>query len=98
MFEQVNKAYEFISSKEARCVLSVASLPQFRSVLLCCCSSVDGPNPENIVLILRAQSILFKRFPDVLQPYKYAGYPMLMITVQVRERGCMPCLRGRVDA
>eukprot|EP00055_Hartaetosiga_balthica_P006980 m.23293 g.23293 ORF g.23293 m.23293 type:complete len:2228 (-) comp5537_c0_seq1:183-6866(-) len=44
--------------------------------------SMDGPNPENIVLVLRSQSILFKRFSDILQPYKYAGYPMLTITIQ----------------
>lgn len=46
MFEKVNKAYEFISSREGR--------------------DVDGPNPENIVLILRAQSILYRRFSDSL--------------------------------
>ncbi|EDQ93103.1 uncharacterized protein MONBRDRAFT_17362 [Monosiga brevicollis MX1] len=62
MFEQVNKAYEFVTAKENR--------------------SVDGPNPENIFLILRAQSILFKRHADILEPYKYAGYPMLVLTVQ----------------
>eukprot|EP00795_Rhopilema_esculentum_P013369 gene13369-4225_t len=48
------------------------------------CSSkkqINGPDPENIVLILKAQSILFKRYKDVLEPYKYAGYPMLIKTI-----------------
>lgn len=43
----------------------------------------DGPNPENIVLILQAQSILFHRYADELRPYKYAGYPQLVKTIQL---------------
>eukprot|EP00794_Sanderia_malayensis_P017835 gene17835-19618_t len=43
----------------------------------------NGADPENIVLILQAQSILFKRYKDVLEPYKYAGYPMLIKTIQM---------------
>lgn len=43
----------------------------------------DAPDPENIVLILRTQSILFDRYSDVLHPYKYAGYPMLIKTIQM---------------
>ena len=43
----------------------------------------SGPDPNNIVLVLRAQSILFDRYGDVLQPYKYAGYPMLIKTIEL---------------
>ncbi|XP_033628714.1 dnaJ homolog subfamily C member 13-like isoform X2 [Asterias rubens] len=52
---------------------------------LCSKSSkhTDGPNPDNIVLILKSQSILFERYKDVLEPYKYAGYPMLIKTIQM---------------
>ncbi|XP_026104621.1 dnaJ homolog subfamily C member 13-like isoform X4 [Carassius auratus] len=42
---------------------------------------VDGPDPENIILILKAQSILFNRHKQDLEPYKYAGYPMLIKTI-----------------
>lgn len=42
---------------------------------------VDGPDPENIILILKTQSILFNRHREELQPYKYAGYPMLIKTI-----------------
>ncbi|XP_056440183.1 dnaJ homolog subfamily C member 13-like [Gadus chalcogrammus] len=42
---------------------------------------VDGPDPENIILILQAQSILFNRYKEELEPYKYAGYPMLIKTL-----------------
>uniref|UniRef100_A0A4W4F3V2 J domain-containing protein n=1 Tax=Electrophorus electricus TaxID=8005 RepID=A0A4W4F3V2_ELEEL len=42
---------------------------------------VDGPDPENIILILKAQSILFNRHRQELEPYKYAGYPMLIKTI-----------------
>ncbi|XP_037090468.1 dnaJ homolog subfamily C member 13-like isoform X2 [Pollicipes pollicipes] len=45
--------------------------------------TVDGPDPHNIVLILRAQSILFSRYGDELRPYKYAGYPMLVTTIRM---------------
>ncbi|XP_068224403.1 dnaJ homolog subfamily C member 13-like [Palaemon carinicauda] len=45
--------------------------------------SVDGPDPRNILLVIRTQSILFSRYKDVLAPYKYAGYPMLIKTIQL---------------
>lgn len=48
--------------------------------------NTDGPNPSNIVLILRAQSILFDRYADVLQPYKYAGYPQLIKTIRLETK------------
>ncbi|XP_058039931.1 dnaJ homolog subfamily C member 13 isoform X6 [Ahaetulla prasina] len=50
---------------------------------LCTKSSkiVDGPDPENIILILKTQSILFNRHREDLKPYKYAGYPMLIKTI-----------------
>ena len=50
------------------------------------CSAVklkDGPDPENISLLLKTQVILFKRYSDVLMPYKYAGYSMLIQTIQM---------------
>ncbi|XP_036374961.1 dnaJ homolog subfamily C member 13-like [Megalops cyprinoides] len=42
---------------------------------------IDGPDPENIILILKTQSILFNRHCQELEPYKYAGYPMLVKTI-----------------
>lgn len=45
--------------------------------------SCDGPNPSNIVLILRTQSILFDRYTNELRPYKYAGYPQLIKTIRL---------------
>jgi len=51
---------------------------------LCSAAKIkDGPDPENIALILKAQCILFKRYSDVLSAYKYAGYPMLIKTIQM---------------
>ena len=44
-------------------------------------NSTIGPDPIRIVLLLQTQSILFKRYADILQPYKYAGYPMLIKTI-----------------
>lgn len=36
------------------------------------------PNPHHIALLLKAQSILFKRCGDALKEYKYAGYELLL--------------------
>jgi DnaJ family protein C protein 13 len=56
-------------------------------VFLCSAAKIkDGPDAENIRLILRAQCILFKNYSDVLAPYKYAGYPMLIQTMQTETR------------
>ncbi|XP_053811379.1 dnaJ homolog subfamily C member 13 isoform X1 [Vidua macroura] len=44
---------------------------------------IDGPDPENIILILKTQSILFNRHKEDLKPYKYAGYPMLIKTITI---------------
>lgn len=80
-FEKVNQAYEFLCSRS--------------------CWNADGPNSNNIVLVLRTQSILFDRHSDGklhhpisvssltlcirldLHPYKYAGYPQLIKTIQM---------------
>ena len=32
-------------------------------------------------LCLQAQCIIFRRYPEVLAPFKYAGYPMLLQAV-----------------
>ena len=63
-FEEVNKAYEFLCSRDAR-------------------SKSNGPDPQNITLILKAQSILFSRHSEDLHPYKYSGYPMLVKTLML---------------
>lgn len=43
----------------------------------------EGPDPQNIVLILKTQTILFSQYHEELHPYKYAGYPMLIKTIQM---------------
>ncbi|XP_050073180.1 dnaJ homolog subfamily C member 13 [Anopheles maculipalpis] len=48
--------------------------------------NTDGPNPSNIVLILRTQSILFERYSEELRPYKYAGYPQLIKTIRLETK------------
>uniref|UniRef100_A0A182WKY9 J domain-containing protein n=1 Tax=Anopheles minimus TaxID=112268 RepID=A0A182WKY9_9DIPT len=66
VFERVNRAYEFLCSRNAL--------------------NTDGPNPSNIVLILRTQSILFERYSEELRPYKYAGYPQLIKTIRLETK------------
>ena len=46
----------------------------------------DGPDPENIKLILKTQIIMFKRFGDLLMPFKYAGYEILMRTINMETK------------
>ncbi|GIY06445.1 dnaJ homolog subfamily C member 13 [Caerostris darwini] len=63
IFENVNKAYEFLCSKSSR--------------------QCEGPDPHNVVLILKTQTILFSRHTEELHPYKYSGYPMLVKTIKL---------------
>lgn len=44
--------------------------------------STEGSTVENIVLLIRSQTILYRRYPEVLEPYKYSGYPMLIKTIK----------------
>ena len=37
------------------------------------------------LLGVQAQCILFRRYPQVLEPFKYAGYPMLLQAVTLSE-------------
>lgn len=37
------------------------------------------------VAVLQAQCILFRRYPDVLEPFKYGGYPMLLNAVTLPD-------------
>lgn len=62
-FEEINKSYEYLSSKQAR-------------------EKAAGLNPKNMILIFKAQSILFGQCNDELHPYKYSGYPMLIKTIK----------------
>jgi len=41
-----------------------------------------GSNPKNLILIFKAQSILFSQCSEKLHPYKYSGYPMLIETIK----------------
>ncbi|KAG9152930.1 hypothetical protein Leryth_012550 [Lithospermum erythrorhizon] len=44
---------------------------------------LQGPQPWKLLLLLKAQCILYRRYGDVLEPFKYAGYPMLLNAVTV---------------
>lgn len=39
---------------------------------------LDGPDPVNLQLLLKTQAILFSRHGADLEPYKYAGYGLLL--------------------
>ncbi|XP_038878826.1 dnaJ homolog subfamily C GRV2 isoform X1 [Benincasa hispida] len=44
---------------------------------------LQGPQPWRLLLLLRGQCILYRRYGNVLEPFKYAGYPMLLNAVTV---------------
>uniref|UniRef100_A0A2C9W566 J domain-containing protein n=1 Tax=Manihot esculenta TaxID=3983 RepID=A0A2C9W566_MANES len=44
---------------------------------------LKGPQPWRLLLLLKGQCILYRRYGDVLEPFKYAGYPMLLNAVTV---------------
>ena len=46
---------------------------------LCAASKIQsGPSEFNVYLLLKAQTILYRRYKTLLAEYKYAGYPLLI--------------------
>ena len=48
-------------------------------------SSKSGPRQWVILLILKAQCIIFRRYPKILAPFKYAGYPLLLEAITIED-------------
>ncbi|XP_024029794.1 dnaJ homolog subfamily C GRV2 isoform X1 [Morus notabilis] len=46
---------------------------------------LQGPQPWRLLLLLKGQCILYRRYGDLLEPFKYAGYPMLLNAVTVDQ-------------
>ncbi|CAK7334870.1 unnamed protein product [Dovyalis caffra] len=46
---------------------------------------LQGPQLWRLLLLLKGQCILYRRYGDVLEPFKYAGYPMLLNAVTVDQ-------------
>ncbi|KAM0969506.1 hypothetical protein TB2_017379 [Malus domestica] len=44
---------------------------------------LQGPQPWRLLLLLKGQCILYRRYGVILEPFKYAGYPMLLNAVTV---------------
>lgn len=44
---------------------------------------LQGPQLWRLLLLLKGQCILYRRYGGVLEPFKYAGYPMLLNAVTV---------------
>lgn len=44
---------------------------------------LQGPQPWRLLLLLKGQCILYRRYGNILEPFKYAGYPMLLNAVTV---------------
>lgn len=60
--------------------------------------AASGPDPVAILLMIRTQSILFKRFSKDLAPYKYAGYPLLLAPgTLLPEPGAGICVEGTAE-
>ncbi|KAL0013902.1 hypothetical protein SO802_000971 [Lithocarpus litseifolius] len=46
---------------------------------------LQGPQPWRLLLLLKGQCILYRRYGYLLEPFKYAGYPMLLNAVTVDQ-------------
>ncbi|XP_078182422.1 DNAJ heat shock N-terminal domain-containing protein [Carex rostrata] len=46
---------------------------------------LQGPQLWRLLLLLKSQCILYRRYGNVLEPFKYAGYPMLLNSVTVEK-------------
>ena len=68
IFQKITAAYNLLSQQAASGGGSGGS------------SSSSGPN--RIMLLIKAQSILYTRFRTELSPFKYAGYPLLLEAVK----------------
>ncbi|XP_061362142.1 dnaJ homolog subfamily C GRV2 [Gastrolobium bilobum] len=44
---------------------------------------LQGPQAWRLLLLLKGQCILYRRYGGILEPFKYAGYPMLLSAVTV---------------
>ncbi|XP_021751331.1 dnaJ homolog subfamily C GRV2-like isoform X1 [Chenopodium quinoa] len=44
---------------------------------------LQGPQLWRVLLLLKGQCILYRRYGHVLEPFKYAGYPMLLSAITV---------------
>lgn len=44
---------------------------------------LQGPQAWRVLLLLKGQCILYRRYGSVLEPFKYAGYPMLFNAITV---------------
>ncbi|XP_056693148.1 dnaJ homolog subfamily C GRV2 isoform X2 [Spinacia oleracea] len=44
---------------------------------------LQGPQLWRVLLLLKGQCILYRRYGNVLEPFKYAGYPMLLNAITV---------------
>ena len=54
-------------------------------ILLCCTAVAQRHRHSGLRAAPQAQCILFRRYPGVLEPFKYAGYPLLLQAVTLPE-------------
>ncbi|KAL8152339.1 hypothetical protein V2J09_010099 [Rumex salicifolius] len=46
---------------------------------------LQGPQLWRLLLLLKGQCILYRRYGNILEPFKYAGYPMLLNAITVDQ-------------
>ncbi|VFQ97007.1 unnamed protein product [Cuscuta campestris] len=46
---------------------------------------LHGPQPWRLLLLLKGQCILYRRYGALLEPFKYAAYPMLLNAITVDQ-------------
>lgn len=52
--------------------------------MLATSAGAGGPDPNRLYLLMKAQVILYVRYPEEMQPFKYAGFPLLLKIIKTQ--------------
>lgn len=73
--------FESIKNLKTKKFLILAFLFKMQATM----QGLQGPQLWRLLLLLKSQCILYRRYGNVLEPFKYAGYPMLLNSVTVEK-------------
>eukprot|EP00002_Diphylleia_rotans_P000032 TRINITY_DN10013_c0_g1_i2.p1 TRINITY_DN10013_c0_g1~~TRINITY_DN10013_c0_g1_i2.p1 ORF type:complete len:2234 (+),score=354.17 TRINITY_DN10013_c0_g1_i2:44-6745(+) len=54
--------------------------------ILSASSNTDGPDVGRLALLIKAQTIIYSRYPDTVEPYRYSGYLLLLKIIVTETR------------
>ena len=87
MFERVQAAYEILTSPKARKAMAQGARSDGGDILR------EGPDGERLRLLLHAQVLVYRRFPEEVKEYKFPVFRLVMKNLQdvlPAEEQCPP--------